>query len=132
MIVVDPEEEKKKEQEQIDQYWNGKTNHLIRYYFYVQRGLALFNEFRYLFMVIFGIYVALKMDNPVWLAIMFVVSMPVLIFAGWLSVHRISKVIDWLSVKFSTHWQMYSYSLQEEQNRLIKKIITMLGGNPDK
>ena len=41
-------------------YWNGSKNRVVRWYFYCQRGLALFNEFRYLIMLIFGAYMLLK------------------------------------------------------------------------
>ena len=113
----------KSEEEHLKKYWHGPANHAVRYYFYTQRGLALVNEFRYIFMVIFGVYITLKLNNPLWLLAMFLVSMPILILLGWLSVHRMAKVIDWLNVKFSTHWQMYSYELQEKQNLLIRNLI---------
>ncbi len=102
-------------------YWDGNKNKIIRYYFYVQRGLALFNEFRYLFMVIFGIYFALKLTNPAWFVLMFVVSVPLLIIAGWVSVHHIGKVIDYLTIEFSTHFSRYQYTLLEEIRDEIKK-----------
>lgn len=107
-------------------YWDGKHNELIRYYYYSQRGLALFNEFRYVFMVIFGIYLALKLSNPLWLVAMFAVSLPLLIGIGWLAVHKISKVVDWLNVEFATHWGRYTYTLQENQNKILQEILEEL------
>lgn len=104
-------------------YWDGNSNKFIRYYFYSQRGLALFNEFRYLFMVIFGVYFALKLNNPIWFVLMFVVSVPILCFFGWLSVHKIAKVVDWLNIEFSTHWGRYGYELQERQIKLLEEIL---------
>lgn len=103
-------------------YWDGKTNKAIRFYFYSQRGLALFNEFRYLFMVIFGVYVILKLNNPLLFVLMFLISIPILCFFGWLAVHKIAKVIDWLNIEFSTHWGRYGYELQERQNRILEEI----------
>jgi len=103
-------------------YWNGTKNKFIRYYFYSQRGLALFNEFRYLFMLIFGLYLMLKLSNPVWLLVMFLVSLPLLIWAGWLQVHVIAKVVNWLDVEFATHWTRYSYELQERQVKALEEI----------
>jgi hypothetical protein len=111
-------------------YWNGNQNKAIRYYFYSQRGLALFNEFRYLFMLIFGVYFALKLSNIFWFVLMFLVSIPVLCFFGWLSVHKIAKVIDWLNVEYSTHWSKYGYELQETQNNLLRKILDKLDSLP--
>lgn len=94
--------------------WQGTINKIIRYYFYVQRGLMLFNEFRYLFMLIFGAYYTLKLTNYAWLVAMFFASIPVLILAGWSSVHKIGHVVDWLNIEFSTHWGRYQFKLLEE------------------
>ena len=104
------------------QYWDGKANKVIRYYFYSQRGLALFNEFRYLFMVIFGAYVLMKLSNPWWLVVMFVISFPLLCLFGWLQVHRMAKVMDWLNIEFSTFWSRYSFDLQERQVKAVEEI----------
>ena len=97
-----------------EKYWNGNTNKIIRYYFYSQRGLALFNEFRYIFMLIFGIYVTMKMSNPIWLLVMFLISIPILIIIGFIAVHHVAKVVDWLNIEFSTHFGRYQYTLLEE------------------
>lgn len=103
-------------------YWDGGSNKAIRYYFYSQRGLALFNEFRYLFMIIFGAYVLMKLNNPVWLLVMFVISCPLLCLFGWLQVHKMAKVMDWLNVEFSTFWTRYSFDLQERQVKAVEEI----------
>lgn len=108
-------------------YWDGNINYIIRLYFYSQRGLALFNEFRYVFLLIFGIYMTLKLTNPVYIVGMFIVSIPVLCFFGWLAVHKIAKVVDWLNVEFSTHWGRYGYELQERQNNILSDILKKLG-----
>jgi hypothetical protein len=95
-------------------YWNGPKNKIIRFYFYSTRGLALLNEARYLIMGVFALYYTLKLDNPVYLIGMFAVAIPVLIALGWLSVHHIGKVVDWLNIQFSTHFGRYQYTLLEE------------------
>ena len=46
---------------QEEDHFKGLKNKSIRYYFYIQKGLALCNEFRYLMMAIFGIYFTLKL-----------------------------------------------------------------------
>lgn len=106
----------------IARYWNGSENKLIRFYFYSQRGLALLNEGRYLVMGVFALYYTLKLTNPIWLVGMFVVAVPVLIVLGWVAVHRVGKVVDWLNVQFSTHWGRYQYTLLETQVDLLKEI----------
>lgn len=110
-------------------YWDGNGNKVIRYYFYSQRGLALFNEFRYLFMLIFGIYITMKLTNPFWLVGMFTVSVPLLCVVGYVSVHHVSKVMDWLSIEFSTYWGRRSYTLLEDQVKHLKEIVDELKKN---
>jgi len=104
------------------EYWDGSKNKSIRFYFYSQRGLALFNEFRYLFMLIFGLYVLMKLSNPVWLVGMFVVSLPLLILFGWIQVHHLAKVMDWLNIEFATYWSRYQFDLQERQVKAVESI----------
>lgn len=109
------------------QYKEGITNKLIRYYFYSQRGLTLFNEFRYLFMLIFGIYITLKLTNPIWLIIMFSISLPLLILIGYIAVHHVGKVVDYLNVQYSTYWSKYGFELQENQNKILNNILEKIG-----
>lgn len=113
-----------------ERHWDGTKNKVVRYYFYSKRGLELFNEFRYLLMLIFGAYVMLKLTNPFYLLLMFVVSLPVLIFFGWLQVHHMAKIINWLDIEFASYWSRYSFELQERQvkateemNENIKKAV---------
>jgi hypothetical protein len=105
-----------------DKYWDGKTNTAIRYYFYSQKGLDLFNQFRYLLMLIFGVYVTMKLSNPVWLVVMFVVSCPILILIGYVAVHHVNKVMDWLNIEFATYWSRYQFDLQERQVKAMEEI----------
>ena len=107
-------------------HWHGPKNKAIRIYFYSQRGLALFNEFRYLFMLIFGIYVMFKLNNPIWLLVMFLVSCPILIVLGWYQVHHMAKVINWLDVEFASYWSRYSFELQERQVKALEEINTKI------
>jgi hypothetical protein len=115
-----------------DKYWNGAKNKVIRYYFYVRKGLELLNEFRYLIMGILGFYYALRLSNPFMLVIMFCIAVPILIVFGWLSVHHISRVVEWLAVQYSTHWSRYSYDLQEEIIKQLKEIKNKIGENNDR
>jgi len=108
-------------------YWDGGANKVVRYYFYLNRGLSLLNEARYLIIAILALYAILKMDNPAFLVLMFSVSIPLLCILGWLQVHKMAKIMDFLNVRFSTHYSKYQVELQEEQNRLLSKIIENTG-----
>jgi len=104
-----------------EKYWNGSKNKAIRYWYYNQKGLELFNQFKYLVAAIFAIYWTLKLDQPIWLLVMFGISIPLLSLIGWVQVHHIGKVVDWLNIQFSTHWGRYQYTLLEEIRDAIKK-----------
>lgn len=106
----------------MNDYWNGTTNKIVRFYFYIQRGLLFLNEFRYLIMAILAIYALLKMDNPWMMLLMFVVAIPVLTILGWIYTHKMAKVMDFLNVQYSTHWTRYSFELQEKQVELLKRV----------
>lgn len=103
--------------------WNGTKNRLIRYYFYCNKGLDTFNNFRYVFMAIAGLYFALHLHQPLWLLVMFIVAIPLLTLIGYYSIHHINKVQDWLNIRFGTHYGLYGYKLQEEIRDGIQQLI---------
>lgn len=102
-------------------YWIGNVNKGIRYYFYIQRGLTLLNEFRYLIMAILALYAILKLDNPWLMPIMLLGSLPILLILGYISVHYMSKVMDYLSVHFGTYQSKRSLELQEQTLEALHK-----------
>lgn len=96
------------------QYWTGWQNKTIRYWYYLNRGIDIFNQFKYLFALIFGIYFTLKLKNAIWILGMIGISLPILLVFGWLQTHRIGRVNDWLSVKFSSTYGKYNFELLED------------------
>lgn len=105
-----------------EEYLQGKENWFIRMYFYLKSGNSLVNDFRNLGLGIFLAYLALKMDNPWILLIMLIVAVPILIVLGYYLTHRISKVMEWLSTKYSTHYGIKSFELMEKQVKLLEEI----------
>ncbi len=103
-------------------HWHGTKNKVVRYYFYIQKGLALLNELRYLIMGIFAIYMILKLDNILLMPVMFFCSLPVLISLGWLDVHHMAKIMEFLNIKYSTHYSKRNFEIQEEILEELKKI----------
>lgn len=112
-------------------YWNGTKNKIIRHYFYIQNGLLLFNEFRYLFAGIMLIYYALKLSKLVIIPIMFIVCSALLDIAGWYYVHHMKKVTEYLGIQFATHWARYQFELQEKQIKLLEEINEKLKDKKD-
>lgn len=103
-------------------YLTGWHNFAIRTYFYLQQGLNVLNSFRNLFLGIFGLYITLKLGSWWWLVVMFSVSLPILVLAGRYSVHRLNKVQDWLTMRFSTHFGIKQFDNIREQVELLREI----------
>lgn len=108
---------------QTEEYRKG--HQFAKAYFYVQRGLSLVNDFRYLFAGVLAMYVLMKFDNLLWFVVMFSASIPVLILMGWFNVHKMAKVLDWLGIEYSTYFGKLSFTYQEkiidELEKLNKK-----------
>lgn len=113
-------------EEQKQKYWYGTKNKMIRYFYYVQRGLDTFNQAKYMLMAIFGLYIMLKMNNPLLLVAMFMSCIPVLIVVGYVTIHHMAKPTEWLGIQFGSHWGRYNYTLIEQQVEELKKISKML------
>lgn len=92
----------------------GRKNALIRWYFYSQRGLTIINELRYIIIGIFGVYYFTRMDNPLFLLLMFIIAIPLLVMIGWFAVHHMAVVLEFLGVRYTTAFGRYSYELQEK------------------
>lgn len=105
-----------------EKYWEGRTNRFVRWYFYVQKGLDLVNNFKYVGAAIFGLYFALKLTGWIILALMSIASILLLFVLGWLWVWKMAKIMDWLQVALGTHWSRYGYELQEKQIQLLEEI----------
>lgn len=104
------------------QYWTGTKNKIIRYYFYINTGLNVFNNFKYLVAAILGLYWMLHLKNPAILLIMFAISIPALGVIGYYSIHHINKVMNWLDVRFGSHYTLKNIELLEEIKNAVKSM----------
>lgn len=107
-------------------YLAGNHNKAIRYYYYIERGLDIINLFRNLFLGIFAAYFALKLDNVWILVAMFVISMPTLAIMGYYNVHKLSKIKEWLNIRFSTHFGIKTFDYTKRQVELMEEIRDLL------
>lgn len=103
-------------------YLKGKENFIIRMFYYLHNGVNILNEFRNLFLGVFALYFTLKLTNPMWLVVMFFVSIPLLIILGRYNVHKMAKVNEYLTTKFSTHYALKQFELIEKQVKILKEI----------
>jgi len=96
---------------------------LVKSYFYLNQGVGVLNQFRNLFLAIFGVYLTLKLTSPILIVVMFIVSVPILIVVGYYNIHKIAKTSEQLSIKYGTHYGIKQFELMEEQVRLLKEIL---------
>jgi len=115
--------------EEDKKYLQGKENRAIRWYFYLENGLNILNDFRNLFLGILAIYIALHLTNPLYMVLMFLPCLILLSIIGWYSVHRLNKMKEWLSMRFSTHYGLKNYNFQEQQVKLLLEIKQLLEKN---
>lgn len=99
---------------------------LVKAYFYLNQGVNVLNQFRNLFLGIFGVYITLKLTSPILIVIMLLVSIPVLIAVGYYNIHKVAKVSEQLSVKYGTHYNIKQFEMIEEQVRLLKEILSKM------
>ena len=105
-----------------DRYYKGWVNKIIRVYFYLNQGLDLLNQFKYLLGGVLGLYYLLKLDNYKWMIFMVGVSLPILTVAGYIWVYRAKKSIDWFTLEYTTYYNKYTIEMQERQIELLEKL----------
>lgn len=107
-------------------YLLGTKNRLIRYYFYLSNGLDLLNQFRNLFLGIIAIYIALKLTNPVYMILMTIPCIIILTIIGYYAVHYVSKIKDWLAIKFGSHFGIKTFNYQKQMAEELHEIKNIL------
>ena len=109
-----------------NEYWKGRENWFIRMYFYFHNGMNLAGEFRYLIAGVIALYVLLKVDKPILMVAMFLIAIPILLALGYYNVHRMAKVNEWLSTKYSTHFALKNFELNQKSVKILTNIEKQL------
>ena len=117
-------------------YDKGIVNHLIRTWYYLQKGLALMNDFKYLVAGILAFYYALQLDSWIWIVVIFIVALPILIFVGYVYTFKMAKALEWTNMMFATYFSRYGTDLSEknveinaEQLKLLEQILEQVKKN---
>lgn len=106
---------------QSKEEYEGKENVPIKLYFYLSNGLSVVNEFRNLLLGIFGLYITLKLDSPIIMLFLFISSCIALTGLGWVMVHKVSKVKEWLSTKHGSHYAIQNFNYTKGIYEELKK-----------
>lgn len=109
-----------------NEYADSKETKGIRAFFYLKNGLSLLNEFKNLILFVFAAYFALKIDNIIYLVLMFLVSLPLLMLIGWYCVERMNKILEWLSIRYGTHFAIKQFQINENILETLKNIENKL------
>ncbi len=116
------EEERKK-------YLYGTFNRALRFYFYLNNGLTVLNNFRNLGLGIIAIYFALHLENIWWMVAMAVPSVVLLTIVGYYQVHHAGKVLEWIGIRFSTHFGVRTFNNTQRNVELLEEIRDLLKKN---
>ena len=107
----------------IPEFWEGKQNVFNRYWTYLKKGLDLITEARYLIISILGGYSVLKLTNPWWIIVMFIVSIPILTVAGRWYLYKVSRVQEFVTTIKGSVLGYKIYNLSVEKVDLLKQIL---------
>lgn len=110
----------------MNEEYTGKQTLLIKVYFYITSGVGIINDFRNIFLGLFALYFTFKLTDPWILGILFLISLPILGILGYINVHKISKVKEWLSTKYGSHYTMEQYKLSKRQVEVLEEISKKL------
>jgi len=105
-----------------EKYWDGKWNRIVRHYFYIKKGVEEFNFFRYIILSVGIIYAYFNFTNLWLFPIMLFCCLPCLDLTGYISVHRVDKVMEFLQVRYATHYSHYNIEIQEHQKSDLKEM----------
>ena len=110
-----------------ERYYNGRTNKIVRLYWYLEQGLDILNKFRYLILFIMGLAVLLRVEQDLsWMLLVFVIAVPILTLAGYAWVKYGVRAIEYLNLKYATHFAQYNMKIQEDQLVTMKKLAEEL------
>lgn len=114
--------ERQLEEQNKKEYWYGTENRLIRWYFYVSQGAGLTNNLRNLVEVSLVTYFFLKLSDIRILIAMLIIGTIILGFVGRYYVHRMARVMDWNTTKFSSFQAINQLGLLEEIRNELRKL----------
>lgn len=119
-------------QKQIDslgeKYWEGKENYFIRYWTYLQRGLEVFNQFKYYIALPYATYYTMEfMKNSsvgalYWILGMIIGGLPILVIVGRYQLHKINKTTAYVNTIMGDIFQYKPMQLSIEQVQLLREI----------
>ena len=109
-------------------YWEGRENYFIRYWTYLDRGLEVFNKFKYYIgfpIAVAAIFPFMK-DHMVWVIGLTIIGLPVLIIVGRYQLHKVAKTTEYVNAISGSIFQFKPMELTIEQVQILKDIRELL------
>lgn len=113
-------------------YLKGKENWLIRMYYYLRNGLSMLNDFHNVFLGMITLAITFKITSITFMLAIAIPGTLIFIILGYYNVHRISKMNEWLSMRFSTHYSIKSFNFTQGQYELLTEIRDLLKKQEEK
>lgn len=107
-------------------YFPGFENKFIRYYYYLNAGLSILNQFRNLFLGVFALYFTFHLTNPWLLGALLIPGILILTAIGYYNTHTVQKVQEWLGMRFASHYSIRQFNYNQAQYELLKDIKELL------
>jgi hypothetical protein len=107
-------------------YWNGASNIFVRYWVYLSMGLDFVNQAKYLIVGILGLYAVLKLSDIRLMALMFLVSIPILTIMGRWKLYKVSQTQEFITTTKGSVLGYRNYNMQVRQIELLEEIKTLL------
>ncbi len=105
-------------------YWEGNENKFIRYWNYLDRGLDVFNKFKYYIgfpLAMAAIFPFMKGHYLV-LALLVIAGLPILVLVGYYHLHKISRANQYVNSIKGDIFQFKPLELSIEQVNILKDI----------
>lgn len=104
------------------EFWEGPSNIFVRYWVYLSRGLDFINQAKYLIVGILALYAILKLTDPIWMAAMFIVSIPILTILGRWQLYKVSKTQEFITTTKGAVLGYNSYNINVEILKTLQEI----------
>lgn len=105
-----------------DKYLKGRQNWMIRMYFYLRQGMNMLNDFHNVFLGMITLALTFKVTSLLIITGITLPSLVLLIFVGYYNVHKFSKMSEWLSMRFGTHYSIKAFNFSQGTYEMLVEI----------
>lgn len=116
----------KKIEDHSPEFWEGKENIFVRLLTYSKVGVNQLNDYKYVGATIFGLYYTFKLENPIWLFVMVIISLPLILLLGRWWLHKGAKSSEYVTTQKGTVLGYGAYNAQIEIVDRLDEIIKLL------